>query len=127
MFGAVTARAEAQTLRLAMIYALADTSQEIRRTHVESALAVWEYAEESARRIFGDRIGDPDADKLLKALEEAEDGSMTRNEVRELFGRNKGAEEIDRIRAVLLREGRIKVTRAREGEGKKPTERWYAA
>ncbi|MDP9488119.1 MAG: YfjI family protein, partial [Actinomycetota bacterium] len=127
MFGAVTARAEAQTLRLAMIYALADTSQEIRRSHVESALAVWEYAEESARRIFGDRIGDPDADKLLKALEEAEDRSMTRNEVRELFGRNKGAEEIDRIRAVLLREGRIKVTRAREGEGKKPTERWYAA
>lgn len=127
MFGAVTARAEAQTLRLAMIYALADTSQEIRRTHVESALAVWEYAEESARRIFGDRIGDPDADKLLKALEEAEGGSLTRNEVRELFGRNKGAEEIDRIRAVLLREGRIKVTRAREGEGKKPTERWHAA
>jgi hypothetical protein len=127
MFGAVTARAEAQTLRLAMIYALANTSQEIRRSHVESALAVWEYAEESARRIFGDRIGDPDADKLLKALEEAEDRSMTRNEVRELFGRNKGAEEIDRIRAVLLREGRIKVTRAREGEGKKPTERWYAA
>ncbi len=127
MFGAVTARAEAQTLRLAMIYALADTSQEIRRTHVESALAVWEYAEESARRIFGDRIGDPDADKLLKALEEAEDGSMTRNEVRELFGRNKGTEDLDRIRAVLLREGRIKVTRAREGEGKKPTERWYAA
>jgi hypothetical protein len=114
-------------LTVAMIYALADTSQEIRRSHVESALAVWEYAEESARRIFGDRIGDPDADKLLKALEEAEDGSLTRNEVRELFGRNKCAEEIDRIRAVLLREGRIKVTRAREGEGKKPTERWYAA
>ena len=40
MFGAVTARAEAQTLRLAMLYALADCSYEIRRTHVESALAV---------------------------------------------------------------------------------------
>lgn len=127
MFGAVTARAEAQTLRLAMIYALADCSQEIRQTHVESALAVWDYAEESARRIFGDLIGDPDADKLLKALEEAESGSMTRNEVRELFGRNKSAEEIDRIRTILLKEGRIQVSRAREGEGKKPTERWYAA
>ena len=52
---------------------------------------------------------------------------MTRNEVRELFGRNKGAEELDRIRTVLLKEGRIRVTRSREGEGKKPTERWYAA
>ena len=127
MFGAVTARAEAQALRLAMIYALADLSREIRLEHVESALAVWQYAEESARLIFGDLLGDPDADKLLTALRDAEDGSMTRNEVRELFGRNKGAEELDRIRTVLLKEGRIRVTRSREGEGKKPTERWYAA
>jgi len=127
MFGAVTARAEAQALRLAMIYALADLSREIRLEHVESALAVWQYAEESARLIFGDLLGDPDADKLLTALRDAEDGSMTRNEVRELFGRNKGAEELDRIRTVLLKEGRIRVTRSREGGGKKPTERWYAA
>jgi hypothetical protein len=127
MFGAVTARAEAQALRLAMIYALADLSREIRLEHVESALAVWQYAEESARLIFGDLLGDPDADKLLTALRDTEDGSMTRNEVRELFGRNKGAEELDRIRTVLLKEGRIRVTRSREGEGKKPTERWFAA
>jgi hypothetical protein len=127
MFGAVTARAEAQTLRLAMIYALADRAQEIGFEHVESALAVWEYAEKSARLVFGELLGDPEADKLLAALREAEDGSMTRNEVRELFGRNKGAEELDRIRAVLLKEGRIRVARSREGAGKKPTERWYAA
>ncbi len=127
MFGAVTARAEAHTLRLAMLYALADYSAEIRRSHVESALAVWEYAEGSALYIFGDATGDPDADKLLTAIREAEDGSMTRNEVREFFGRNKGADDLDRIRAVLLKEGRIRITRTREGEGKKPTERWYAA
>ena len=127
MFGAVTARAEAQALRLAMIYALADLSKEIRLKHVESALAVWQYSEESARLVFGDLLGDPDADKLLTALRDSEDGSMTRNEVRELFGRNKGAEEIDRIRAMLLKERRIRVTRSREGDNKKPTERWYAA
>ncbi len=127
MFGAVTARAEAQTLRLAMLYALADLSPEIHHEHVESALAVWQYAEESARHIFGDLIGDPDADKLLAALRAAEDGSMTRNEIRELFGRNKSAEELDRIRAVLLKERRIRVIKRHEGEGKKPTERWYAA
>lgn len=126
MFGAITARAEAQTLRLAMIYALADYSHEIRRTHIESALAVWEYAEASALYIFGRTTGDPDADKVLSALEGVEDG-MTRNEVREYFGRNKGAAELDRIREVLKTEGRIKVTRNSEGVGKKPTERWYAA
>jgi hypothetical protein len=31
-------------LRLVMLYALVDCSYEISRTHVESALAVWEYA-----------------------------------------------------------------------------------
>jgi hypothetical protein len=126
MFGAVTARAEAQALRLAMIYALADHSHEIRHTHVESALAVWEYAEASALYIFGGTTGDPDADKVLSELEGTADG-LTRNEIREFFGRNKGAAELDRIREVLLGEQRIQVTRTREGDGKKPTERWYAA
>jgi len=127
MFGAITARAEAQTLRLAMIYALADRSDEIHRTHVKSALAVWEFAEESARAIFGDLVGDHAADKLLQALKAAEDGSMPRNDIRQFFGRNLGAKELDRIRALLLTEGRIRVTKSRESGSKKPTERWHAA
>jgi hypothetical protein len=51
-----------------MVYALADSSPEIHREHVVSALAVWDYAEESARRIFGSALGDADADKVLAAL-----------------------------------------------------------
>jgi hypothetical protein len=126
MFGAVTARAEAQTLRLAMLYALADCSYEIRRTHVESALAVWEYAEESARYIFGDAVGDADADKVLEELKAHEEG-MTRTEIRDLFGRNRSGEELDRIMEVLAEAGRIRVTRHRENGSKKPVERWHAA
>jgi hypothetical protein len=126
MFGAVTARAEAQTLRLAMLYALADCSYEIRRTHVESALAVWEYAEESARYIFGDAIGDADADKVLEELKACEEG-MTRTEIRDLFGRNRSGEELDRIMEVLAEAGRIRVTKHRENGSKKPVERWHAA
>jgi hypothetical protein len=126
MLGAVTARAEAQTLRLAMLYALADCSDELRRTHIESALAVWEYAEESARYIFGDAIGDPDADKVLETLKECADG-LTRTEVRDLFGRNRSGEELDRILKVLADAGRVRVTRHREGGSKKPVERWHAA
>ena len=126
MFGAVTARAEAQTLRLAMLYALADCSYEIRRTHVESALAIWEYAEESARYIFGDAIGDAGADKVLEELKAREEG-MTRTEIRDLFGRNRSGEELDRIMEVLAEAGRIRVTRHRENGSKKPVERWHAA
>jgi hypothetical protein len=126
MFGAVTARAEAQTLRLAMLYALADCSYEIHRAHVESALAVWEYAEESARYIFGDAIGDADADKVLEELKAREEG-MTRTEVRDLFGRNRSGEELDRIMEVLAEAGRIRITSHRENGSKKPVERWHAA
>src|SRR5919202_4173106 len=125
MFGAVTARAEAQALRLAMIYALADRSRKIRKTHVESALAVWEYAEESARRIFGDLIGDPDADKVLAALRDAEDG-MTRTEVSSLFGRNKRAEDLERILHLLARFGHVRTTKTHTKGTHKPVERWYA-
>ena len=41
LLGAVTARAEAQTIRLALLYALADLSAEIAIEHLEAALAVW--------------------------------------------------------------------------------------
>ena len=57
---------------------------EIRRTHVESALAIWEYAEESARYIFGDAIGDAGADKVLEELKAREEG-MTRTKIRDSF------------------------------------------
>jgi len=124
MFGAITARAEAQALRLAIIYALADQSGEIRRTHVESALAVWEYAEASALYIFGDATGDPDADKVLTTLKDAAEG-MTRTEISELFGRNKSSRDLERIREALQKAGRIHVSMVSESGSKKPVERWH--
>jgi hypothetical protein len=126
MFGAVTARAEAQVLRLAMLYALAEYSQEMQHSHIESALAVWEYAEKSALYTFGDATGDPDADKALSVLKDAEDG-MTRTEVSELFGRNKSRQELDRIREALLKADKIHVSVSTEGGSKKPVERWFVA
>lgn len=126
MFGAITARAEAQALRLAMLYALADYSHEIRRAHVESALAVWEYAEASALYVFGEATGDPDADKVLAILKDAEDG-MTRTEVSELFGRNKSRQELDRIREALIKAEKLRVSLKTEGGSKKPVERWFVA
>jgi len=62
LFGAVTSRAEAQVMRLACIYALLDRETEVRKVHLEAALAVWNYCEASARYIFGDALGDPLAD-----------------------------------------------------------------
>jgi hypothetical protein len=53
LIGAVTSRAEAQVIRLALLYAMLDQSQHITVEHLQAGLAVWEYAEASARYIFG--------------------------------------------------------------------------
>ena len=54
LLGAITARAEAQTLRLALIYAMLDGADAIDHVHIRAGLAIWTYCEASARYIFGD-------------------------------------------------------------------------
>lgn len=115
LLGAVTARAEAQVMRLACIYAVLDESTAVTRKHLEAALAVWDYAEASARFIFGDALGDPDADLLLAAIRKAQDG-LTRTDISALFGRNKSAGSIARILGMLAERGLVVMDhRAPEG------------
>jgi len=123
LFGAVTSRAEAQVVRLAIIYAVMDSSKIIERGHLEAALALWRYSEQSARYIFGNSTGDPVADRILTALKEAGSEGMTRTQIRDLFKRNKDARTIERALTLLERLGRAcKETR---DTGGKPEERWF--
>jgi hypothetical protein len=64
MLGAIISRAEAQVLRLSVLYAVLDLSAVVRTPHLYAALAVWQYAEESAQRIFGGLLGSPLADTI---------------------------------------------------------------
>jgi len=88
--GAATARAEAHTVRLALLYALLDWSEVIGLEHLEAALAFWAYSAASARWVFGDSIGDPTADEIWTLARDRLDG-MTRTEVSNLFSRNEKA------------------------------------
>jgi hypothetical protein len=90
LLGAVTSRAEAQVMRLACIYALLDRSTTVGGAHMKAALALWDYAENSCRHIFGDATGNPVADVILKALRDKPNG-LARTEISNLFGRNKPA------------------------------------
>jgi hypothetical protein len=123
MFGAITSRAEAQVLRLGALYALLDKSDIIRRPHMEAALACWQYAEDSARFIFGDSLGDPFVDTLLAAIRESEDG-LTRTEIRDLFNRNKNAARIDQGLAILEEYGKVFLEKKTTGTKGRPEERW---
>lgn len=123
LLGAMIARAEAQVVRLASIYALLDSSPVIEIGHLTAALRVWDYCERSARFIFGASLGDPVADEILRALRNAPDG-LTRTDISDLFGRHRRAGELSRALGTLLELGLAR--REQEQTGGRPTERWYA-
>lgn len=123
LFGALTGRAEAQVTRLSMIYALMDCSPFIRHEHLKAALAVWEYVEASARFIFGEALGDPLADEILRALRSSP-GGMTRTDISNLFQRHRSSGDIARALFVLARHGHA-VCHQEQTDGR-PDERWVA-
>jgi hypothetical protein len=125
LFGAVVGRAEAQTLRLAALYAVMDESEAIEYEHLSAALALWGYAEESARYAFEDATGDPVADDIMEALRAAGDDGLSRTDIRDLFGRHKGADRINAALAELLKLGRVR--KEDVPTGGRPSERWFAA
>lgn len=123
LLGAMIGRAEPQTMRLACLYALLDRSAFVRAEHLLAALALWDYCEQSARWIFGDALGDPIADEILRALCASPEG-LTRNEIGDLFSRHRRKGEIGRALAQLLASGLA--TSEKEPTAGRPIERWLA-
>jgi hypothetical protein len=122
LLGAVTARAEAQTIRLALLYALLDGTDKIDLPHLTAALALWEYCEASAAHIFGRALGDPMADEISRALQQSPDG-MTRTAIRDLFGRNRSADRIGAALALLFSNNRARAETIMTGG--RPAETWF--
>jgi hypothetical protein len=123
LVGALTSRAEAQTLRLAACYALLDRSTTIQRVHLDAGLAIWRYCEASAKYIFGDATGNSLADKILAELRKEPDG-MTRTDIRDFLGRNEKGAKIGHALKVLLDHALAR--RVIEPTDGRPAERWFA-
>src|SRR5262245_41923646 len=124
LFGAVSARAEAQAVRLALLYALFDGAAEIDVAHLNAAFEVWRYCADSARCIFGNALGDRVADEILRALRAVGGEGMTRTEIRDLFARNASSDRIGAALALLLERGLVR--RGTRSSGGRPTEIWVA-
>jgi hypothetical protein len=124
LLGHVTARAEAQVLRLSCLYALFDQSPIVKVAHLDAALALWKYCEASAVYIFGDALGDAVADEILQMLRAVAPEGMTRTDIYNAFGRNKKSTTIQQALAGLRRHQLVTYTT--EETGGRPIERWYA-
>jgi hypothetical protein len=122
--GAMLARAEAHVMRLAMTYALMDRSQAIGAAHLLAALALWDYCERSVYFVFGDHLGDPLADDLLRLLRASPNG-LTRNEITNYLGRHQSSDRIGRALGLLLQHHLVR--HESQNTGGRPAERWFAA
>lgn len=94
MAGAITARAEAQVVRLSMVYAIAAGTRTIGAEHIHAALAFWDYAQASAEYIFSDQTGGGKLDATIKALIEGAPDGLSMTELHEKTGRNHKAVEL---------------------------------
>ena len=124
MLGAVTSRAEAHVTRLALIYAALDCSKRVTVEHLRAALAVWAYSEASCRRIFGEQLGDPDADTILAAIRNAGEHGLTRTDINRLFKGHAEAARISRALEMLNKRGLAR--ECQDSTGGRPAKRWVA-
>jgi len=70
-------------------------------------LAVWKYSEASVSTIFGDSLGDPDADRILRELTQKLSKSLTTTEVHKIFSGHRTSEQIEVAIQCLQKKGKI--------------------
>jgi hypothetical protein len=105
--GALLARAETHTLRMAVAYAALDGSETIEVHHLNAAYALWQYVEASTRRMFRHHSGDPDAQKLLQELRAVYPYGLSHTDQYNLFGRHVSAPKLTGIRKDLIAKGLV--------------------
>lgn len=123
--GAVLARGPAYVMRLALVYALGDGASSITTDHLLAALAVWDYATQTARILFADTTAKNNRDKLAEYLRTAPDG-RTRSEIStKCLNGNANSGEIDALLADLQENGLIETDVSKPARGKPTTTyRW---
>ena len=119
--GAIAARAEAHTIRLALIFTLLDNARQIQPAHLTAALALWDYAQRSATWALDPVSDDKLTEHIHVALTRSPDG-LTRTQLRDLLHRNTPAQRIEQALANLAAAG--KATRQRTLTAGRPAELW---
>ncbi len=100
--GCLVGRSEAHVTRLSLLYALLDGCDAVGVGHLLSALALWDFAERSVAFIFGDSLGDPVADDVLRLIRRAGTAGVTRTDIQGYLGRHVPSDRLNRSLGLLL-------------------------
>ncbi len=123
VLGQITARAEAHTIRLALLYALTDAAKQINPQHLTAALALHDYATHSAGWALQGATGQPLAEQIHAALQ-ANPAGLTRSQISDTLKHNQPAGQLDHALAALQAAGRATVTQI--ATGGRPAQLWTA-
>lgn len=123
ILGQITARAEAHTIRLALIYALTDGAKHISPQHLTTALALHDYAARSAAWALTGATGQPLAEQIHAALT-ASPAGLTRSQISDTLNHNHPAGQLDHALRALQTAGRATVTQI--ATGGRPAQLWTA-
>jgi hypothetical protein len=99
-----TDRARPYVMRFAMLYAVADLSSVIRKTHLEAGLAIWGYCLESARQLFSIPETKETSSHLELRIWKLIDGKpegVSRSDIRTALGTKVKASDIDEALASI--------------------------
>jgi hypothetical protein len=108
VLGVVTARGVPVVRRLAVIYALLDRSAEVRPVHIQAAMAVWKYSEQSARFIFGEKPLDLKVSKIEAGILDClKDGRKTKTELYLYFAKHEKSSDIRAALESLSSKGKV--------------------
>ena len=124
--GALTARTEAHTIRLALIYALLDGASSIGVEHLQAALAVWDYAARCAEWALGDTTGVPLAEQLYRTLSQEDPDELSRSQLRDSLNRNYPSAQVTEALESLEQDGRAERRKRKNPNGGRPAEVWRA-
>lgn len=114
--GALAARAEAQTLRLSVAYALTDGAGEINVDHLEAAWALWQYARASVDLLFSGASGNSDVDRMVAALEDAGSTGLSRKQQHAVYSNHLEARHLEAVvRTLIEQELAVESTRPTGG------------
>lgn len=104
-YGAAVRRADTHVLRMATLFAALDRQQKIKGKHLESAIGMWTYAQETARYVFSQPDEHADEDMILAALQMAGPRGLNSQERRRLVGQN--YQRLADAERALIDQGRI--------------------